>query len=124
MEQFPGVVITVSHDRYFLTESSIVCLCLKEMDVFHTSKVLTAITWSKKKNRSGQRQNQLKTSRSCTEKRKKLSYKDQLEWDGIEDRIQALEDKHQQLEASIAEAGSDFGKIQELMDKQKPSLKN
>lgn len=30
-----------------------------------------------------------------------------------------MEEKHQQLEANIAEAGSDFGKIQELMDEQK-----
>ncbi len=51
-------------------------------------------------------------------KRKKLSYKDQLEWDGIEDKIAQLEEKHEQLEADIAAAGSDFGKIQELMAEQ------
>ncbi|MGG1550076.1 ABC transporter C-terminal domain-containing protein, partial [Bacillus paralicheniformis] len=48
----------------------------------------------------------------------KLSYKDQLEWDGIEDRIAALEEKHKRLEEEIAAAGSDFAKIQTLMEEQ------
>lgn len=42
---------------------------------------------------------------------KKFFYKDQLEWDGIEDKIVQLEEKYEQFEVDIVVVGSDFGKI-------------
>ncbi|WP_353856403.1 ABC-F family ATP-binding cassette domain-containing protein [Bacillus sp. Bos-x628] len=119
LEQFPGVVMTVSHDRYFLDR------VVNRLIVFEGNGRIMHFqgAYSEYMNQEKQKQTEAKPAEKQLEaapkKRKKLSYKDQLEWDGIEDRIQSLEDKHQKLEASIAEAGSDFGKIQELMDEQK-----
>lgn len=42
---------------------------------------------------------------------KKFFYKDQFEWDGIEDKIVQLEEKYEQFEVDIVVVGSDFGKI-------------
>ncbi len=120
LDQFPGVVITVSHDRYFLDR------VVDRLIVFEGNGVISRFQGSysdymeeskaKKqlKNRS-LKQNSPKLSRR---KRKKLSYKDQLEWDGIEDKIAQLEEKHERLEADIAATRRDFGKIQELMAEQ------
>ncbi|MEI4790261.1 ABC-F family ATP-binding cassette domain-containing protein [Bacillus sp. FJAT-53060] len=121
LEQFPGVVITVSHDRYFLDR------VVNRLLVFEGNGRILHFQGAYSDYMEQEKELKLTESEKPTDKqieaapkkRKKLSYKDQLEWDGIEDRIQALEEKHELLEASIAEAGSDFGKIQELMDEQK-----
>ncbi|WP_144491772.1 ABC-F family ATP-binding cassette domain-containing protein [Bacillus sp. WP8] len=120
LEQFPGVVITVSHDRYFLDRVVHRLLVFEGNGrISHFQGAYSDYMEQEKEQKRTETKPAEKQVEAAPKKRKKLSYKDQLEWDGIEDRIQALEEKHQQLEASIAEAGSDFGKIQELMDEQK-----
>ncbi|NOL35500.1 ABC-F family ATP-binding cassette domain-containing protein [Bacillus safensis] len=120
LEQFPGVVITVSHDRYFLDRVVHRLLVFEGNGrISHFQGAYSDYMEQEKEQKRTETKPAEKQVEAAPKKRKKLSYKDQLEWDGIEDRIQALEEKHQQLEASIAEAGSDFGKIQELMDVQK-----
>nr|MCX3330829.1 ABC transporter ATP-binding protein [Bacillus pacificus] len=117
LDQFPGVVITVSHDRYFLDR------VVDRLIVFEGNGVISRFQGSyseymekakTKKSAEKQSAEEKRTEAEPKKKRKKLSYKDQLEWDGIEDKIAKLEEKHEQLEAEIAGAGSDFGKIQEL----------
>ncbi|MCY8817517.1 ABC-F family ATP-binding cassette domain-containing protein [Bacillus atrophaeus] len=121
LDQFPGVVITVSHDRYFLDR------VVDRLIVFEGSGVISRFQGSyseymekakTKKSAEKQPAEEKRTEAEPKKKRKKLSYKDQLEWDGIEDKIAKLEEKHEQLEAEIAGAGSDFGKIQDLMAEQ------
>ena len=46
--------------------------------------------------------------------KKKLSFKEQKEWETIADNIAALEEKIMQAEDEIATAGSDFTKLQQL----------
>lgn len=121
IDQFPGVVITVSHDRYFLDR------VVDRLIVFEGQGIISRFQGSysefmeemkMKKTAEKQPAEEKKTEDEPKKKRKKLSYKDQIEWDGIEDKIAGLEEKHERLEAEIAEAGSDFGKIQELMAEQ------
>ncbi|MGE6631687.1 ABC-F family ATP-binding cassette domain-containing protein [Bacillus sp. NPDC077027] len=119
LEQFPGVVITVSHDRYFL-DRVVDRLLVFEGDgqVSHFQGAYSDYIEQEKHQKKEEAKPVAIEQVSAPKKRKKLSYKDQLEWDGIEDRISALEEEHSQLESRIAEAGSDFGEIQELMEKQ------
>ncbi|MDA7026745.1 ABC-F family ATP-binding cassette domain-containing protein [Bacillus sp. CLL-7-23] len=120
LEQFPGVVITVSHDRYFLDR------VIDRLLVFEGNGIISRFQGSYSEYMEKQKEiNRQKPSQGSVEaepikkkKRKKLSYKDQLEWEGIEDKIAELEEKHKQLEEEIAKAGSDFAKIQTLMEEQ------
>ncbi|ARK28962.1 ABC-F family ATP-binding cassette domain-containing protein [Halalkalibacter krulwichiae] len=117
LEQFPGVVITVSHDRYFLDRVVDHLLVFESNGVVsrfqgHYSDFLAHI--------AAQKENQLlkekvETKTVKKEPRKKLSYKDQLEWDQIEDKIMKLEENIEKLEQAIIEAGSDYGKIADIM---------
>ncbi|MEC3608625.1 ABC-F family ATP-binding cassette domain-containing protein [Bacillus glycinifermentans] len=121
LEQFPGVVITVSHDRYFLDR------VVDRLLVFEGNGVISRFQGSysdymdkqKELNRQKPAAEESAPVKPEKKKRKKLSYKDQLEWEGIEDKIALLEEKHKQLEEEIAAAGSDFAKIQTLMEDQK-----
>ena len=71
-------------------------------------------------------QQEVKQSRSAStekssykkEKKKRLSYNEQQEWEQIEDKITNLEERLEQLEQGIAAAGSDLGKVQELYKEQ------
>ncbi|MBY6038141.1 ABC-F family ATP-binding cassette domain-containing protein [Fictibacillus nanhaiensis] len=126
LEHFPGVVLTVSHDRYFLDrvvdhllafegEGQVVRFQGSYSDYMDEKKERDELAASLKKESDAESV----ASQPRKEKRKKLSYKEQQEWDTIEDRIMQLEEKKEQLEADIVAAGSDFGRISELFAEQK-----
>src|SRR5699024_12832535 len=50
--------------------------------------------------------------------KKKLSYKEQKEWNGIEDEIMELESNIEEIQTGIADAGSDLEKVQNLYKEQ------
>lgn len=117
LEQFPGVVITVSHDRYFLDRVVDHLLVFEghgQVSRFqgHYSDYLT---------HKELLENEMKVTEKQTKPvekkapRKKLSYKDQLEWDQIEDKIAQLEQKATELDQQIAGAGSDYTSIHTYM---------
>ncbi|TLS38912.1 ABC-F family ATP-binding cassette domain-containing protein [Pseudalkalibacillus caeni] len=123
LDQFPGVVITVSHDRYFLDR------VVDHLLVFEGNGEITRFQGSysdfmeeQKLLKETETKQQKKPPENVPPKkevRKKLSYKEQREWEQIEDRIAELEEKKDELEQGIAESGSDYGKIQEFMEEQK-----
>jgi len=120
LNSFPGVVITVSHDRYFLDRVVDQLLVFKDMGTIdrfygnysefleqHQPDIEPKQTEVKPK--SAERPNQQK---------KKLSYKEQKEWNSIEDEIMELESNIDEIQAGIADAGSDLEKVQNLYKEQ------
>jgi ATP-binding cassette subfamily F protein uup len=129
LENFPGVVLTVSHDRYFLDRvvdhllafegnGKVVRFQGSYSDYMDEKKERDEIAAEAMKKETAEKAVQA-DEQPRKEKRKKLSYKEQQEWDTIEDRIMKLEEKKGQLEADIVAAGSDFGRISELFAEQK-----
>lgn len=121
LDQFPGVVLTVSHDRYFL-DRVVDHLIAFEKDgqisrfqgsysEYMEEKKLSE-TMKEKENHSSEKVVYKK------DKKKRLSYKEQQEWEQIEDKIADLEERKLQLEQEIAAAGSDLGKVTELYKEQ------
>lgn len=124
LEIFPGVVITVSHDRYFLdrvVDRLLVFNGKGKIDRFLGS--YSEFMEEEKERRQLEAETVVPVIKqeqgSRKEKKKKLSYKEQQEWNQIEDRIAILEDQKSSIEAEIIAAGSDIGKINELFAKQK-----
>ncbi|SHM64501.1 ABC-F family ATP-binding cassette domain-containing protein [Gracilibacillus kekensis] len=118
LEQFPGVVITVSHDRYFLDKT------VDQIIAFTGSTNLTKFYGNYSEFRQQQKEQEViskqikQSSQPPKRKKKKLSYHEQKEWDTIEEDITKLEEELEQIALEIAEAGSDIGKIQPLYTKQ------
>ncbi|UOQ87141.1 ABC-F family ATP-binding cassette domain-containing protein [Gracilibacillus salinarum] len=119
LEQFPGVVITVSHDRYFLDKS------IEQIIAFTGSPSLTTFYGNYSEFREQQKQEEEQSQPAKSQaaqkpkrKKKKLSYHEQKEWDTIEDEITELESELEQVQTEITEAGSDIGAIQPLYNKQ------
>ncbi|MFY0545966.1 ATP-binding cassette domain-containing protein [Brevibacillus sp. H7] len=124
LEQFPGAVIVVSHDRYFLDRT------VDELLAFEGNGLIREFTGNYSEYLETRRE---ELAREETEKQKneadssatrspgrggnrtrKLSYKDQKEWEEIEGKIAALEERSARLKTEIAEAGSNFEKAQKL----------
>lgn len=126
LDGFPGVVITVSHDRYFLDRVVDRLLIFGDKEIRRFQGSYSEYMEQAKANREletlKQKEaapTQKKEQTSRKDRKKKLSYKDQQDWDQIEGRIATLEEKKETLEAEIAGSGSDIGRINELLAKQK-----
>ncbi|WP_138420233.1 ABC-F family ATP-binding cassette domain-containing protein [Aquibacillus sediminis] len=120
LDQFPGVVITVSHDRYFLDRVVDQLIAFEQQGV--TSNFYGNYTEYLDQQKQLEKQAEPKAKKEKqarpAKKKRKLSYREQQEWNGIEDRITALEEKVESIEAEIAEAGSDLEKVQQLYQAQ------
>ncbi len=122
LDDFPGVVITVSHDRYFLdrvvgkilafgSNGSIQHFVGNYSDYldFQKNQVQSFESIVSKKNESG-----LTSNGTRKEQPMKLSYKEQREYDEIEAIIAGVESELEENQRQIANAGSDYLKLQEL----------
>lgn len=118
LEDFPGVVITVSHDRYFLdkvVEELIVLQGEGKISSFYgnyTDYLEKETSQVVQKYETGS--NQLSKSPE-KEKKIKMSYMEKKEWAEIDSVIANTEVRLEEIAAEMAKTGSDFTKAQELM---------
>ncbi|MFT9850156.1 ABC-F family ATP-binding cassette domain-containing protein [Aneurinibacillus sp. REN35] len=118
LENFPGVVIIVSHDRYFLDRTA------ERLFAFEGDGVITEYMGNyseyielRKLAESRKAASKEKTETVVREKKdrpRKLSYKEKTEFESIEQDIAALEERSEALAREMAQAGSDYGKIADL----------
>lgn len=120
IHHFPGVVLTVSHDRYFLDQVADELLVFDgEGNIRHVYGNYSDYL-AKQEEETDQRVKQQAAQAKAKVKteKKKLSYHEQKEWDTIEEEITLLEEKLEAFQDEIAGQGSDFEAIQELYEKQ------
>ena len=128
LESFSGAVIAVSHDRYFLDKTANeifefrngVCTRFNGnySDYSEKAKEMYADDAPKPKKENA------KKERVFTGKKKlRFSFKEQREFDTIDDDIASLEEQIAAAEKDIAANSSDYVKLQELSDK-KEALEN
>jgi ATP-binding cassette subfamily F protein uup len=122
LDQFPGVVITVSHDRYFLDRVVDRLLAFENGEIRrfygNYSEYLEA---RKQEEKTVQEQKKATSDQEATRRsnrKRKLSYHEKKEWQTIEDEIASLEEQLEEVSEGIAQASSDFDKVQELYQKQ------
>ncbi|MFS1511032.1 ABC-F family ATP-binding cassette domain-containing protein [Chengkuizengella sp. SCS-71B] len=124
LEVFNGVVISVSHDRYFLDRVVDHLICFEGNGVITRFQgnytEYMEMKSAEKEKQALEKQNEVlvKNQTNKKERRKKLSYKEQIEWEEIEDKITNIEQRISEIEAEIVEAGSDSEKVSELYEEQ------
>lgn len=128
LEHFPGTVISVSHDRYFLDRVADKLLAFEGggqvrtflgsySDYLESRREIPEERESSapaKKHDSEATASAASASQNAPSRPRKLSYKDQKEWEGIEERIARLEEDCERIRRELAESGSDSTKVQEL----------
>lgn len=120
LRNFPGAVITVSHDRYFLDKVAEKLLIFKgngAIDSYYGS-ILDYLEKSDPKKESDTASKNEKSAAPSTEEKvkKKLSYLEQKEWETIEDEIAVLEAKIAELQEVMNHQGDNFTRLQELQN--------
>lgn len=126
LERFPGIVITVSHDRYFLDR------VVNRLFVFEAEGEIRQIEGSysdflelkKEEKRTPKNQQNAKENDSTNisanrypkNTKLKLTYKEQKELDTIDADIEQLEEAIVGTEVDISFASSDFIKLNKLME--------
>ena len=121
IEHFPGVVITISHDRFFLDRIAKKLWILdgkgnvdESLDIYSDYLVKQAAL--QKEEIKEVKVEKPKPQKPKSEK-KKLSFKEQKEWETISDDIAKVEEAITTTEEEIATAGSDYTKLQALTEK-------
>ena len=120
LDTFAGIVITVSHDRYFL-DRVVTTIFSFEPDgsilrseggysEYLEKRMESAIPTDKPK---AEKQTENRDAGRIREK-KKLSFKEQYDYDHIEEEIETLEKRSEELERLMADASSDYSKLIEL----------
>ena len=127
LDRFDGIIIIVSHDRYFLDRMAgrifsfegdgrirqyeggySDYLIRKELESLQEAKAVEVPSGNSTKGPE-------KISWKQHEKKLKFSYKEQREFEVIDDEIAGLEEHISILEGKIAESASDYGKLNQLM---------
>lgn len=154
LDTFPGIVVTVSHDRYFLDRVVNRIFAFEgdgrisryeggytdyqnaleirgmsgqaegasERDAGRAAKKEAADGAADSTGGQVNRDNW--KERSGAERKLKLSYKEQREWETIEDDIAALEEKVEELDRQIEASASNYTRLNELMaEKEKTEAK-
>lgn len=118
LEEFPGVVITVSHDRYFLDKVAEQLLVLRGegiIDSFYGNYT----DYIEKENALEAKKTVTITNQPSKtqekEKKKKMTYMEKKEWEEIDVVIAKTEARLEEVADQMANIGSDFTKAQELM---------
>ena len=120
LEEFPGVVITVSHDRYFLDKVVEQLIVLKgdgDIDTFYGnySEFLEKDTKLPERKKTEIKE---EASQKDKPKKKRMSYNEQREFETIEDDIAKVESRLEEITTEMNNTGSDFEKAQKLMEEE------
>ncbi|WP_062197312.1 ABC-F family ATP-binding cassette domain-containing protein [Massilibacterium senegalense] len=122
LEDFSGVVITVSHDRYFLDKVANQLLILQGAGEIETyvGKYTDYLELEVEKNRllQEEKEEKQKPVQQVETKKKKMTYMEKKEWEEIDDIIASVEEKMEQINEDILQTGSDFEKAQAFLEQQ------
>ena len=135
LDEFAGIVITVSHDRYFLDRTVDRIAAFEngnivvyegdyteyqeksgriEADSIDSVDSGSGLHIKKSNERKKEGREQWLASKN-KEKKVKFSYKEQKEFETIDEDIEKLEEKIAELEEQISKCATDFIKLNELM---------
>lgn len=118
LDDFGGVVITVSHDRYFLDR-----ICNKIFSYKGNGKIdiytgnYGDYLLSKEEEAVNNKEKEVAVDKNKNKgKVLKFSFKEQREFETIDEEIMTLEEKIEELDSLMAKHASEYGRLQELME--------
>ena len=134
LSTFPGIVVTVSHDRYFLDKIATRIFAFEGDG--HIQQYEGNFSDYKEARAQGeeslvdQKESNKETSQAAsvaTWKQKsnklKFTYKEQKEYEGIDCEIEGLEQRLEELDTQIEKSATDYEKLKDLMEEKEKLAK-
>lgn len=117
LDDFPGAVIIVSHDRYFLDRLTIRTFAFEEGG-YIGHYIGGYSDWAAQREPEEKKVAEKKETvqRKPKQKKLKFTYKEEKEYETIEEDIASIEDRLGELETEMHSCGSDFGKLAKLAE--------
>ncbi|WP_409226938.1 ABC-F family ATP-binding cassette domain-containing protein [Gudongella sp. SC589] len=124
LEEFPGPVIVVSHDRYLLDKISEKVFLLRDGEVrgFTGNYDFFRAIWKEEEKKELKEEQPKRERSSSRNKALKFSFNEAREWETIEDELEELQEKIDQVDGEMHQAASQYTRLQELMEKKEELL--
>ena len=122
LESYAGAVIVVSHDRYFLDKVVDHIFAyegncsIRQYNGGYTDYYTLHKEEEKKEKQEKAAVQSTRASRTTLPPKLKFTFKEQKEFETIDEYIAALEEKIEQADKDMKKASADFVRLQELMD--------
>ena len=119
LQGFPGPILVVSHDRFFLDKLAESVFEVRDGEILRYTG-----NWSdwQRKRRGEEAPAKAEKTKAAEERPRerklKFTFKEQMEFDTIDDDIAALESQLAECQAAQGQCGSDYVKLQELQAQQ------
>ena len=120
LETFAGVVITVSHDRYFLDKTCHQLLVFKKKaDIqFYYGSYSEFLEEKSEETVLEKEVDTQPVQKRPEKKKKKLTYAETKEWEEIEGNMEQVEQRLSEITVEMTAAGSDFEKVHVLLEEE------
>ena len=125
LDSFPGAVIAVSHDRYFLDRVTKRLFAISQGSVRQYEGGYAAYAAGRKATEEEKRPSpppaapRNRERSNALPKKKRFTFQEQRDFETIEDTIASLEREAAQVERDLAAYGADFQRAGELMERQR-----
>lgn len=118
IDTFPGVVLTISHDRFFLDRTSSKLWVLDGSGKIETWYGIYS-DYLEIENDVVEEKAPVEEKVKVVEKpqKKRMTYNEKREWETIESDIEKVEADIEETEAQMAAAGSDYDQVRQLTEK-------
>ena len=119
LEEFPGPVIVVSHDRYLLDKIADKVFLLKDGEIqgFTGNYDFFRATWMEEEKKEKKEEQPKKDRSTNRNKTLKFSFNEAREWETIEDDLELIQERIDKVDREMHQAASQYTKLQELMEK-------
>ena len=116
LAQFEGLVVVVSHDRYFLDKTVDQYLILEGQGAYTTYWGSYSDYLAKEQTAPEKEKLPPAPSNKPKREQKKLSYEEKKEWAGIEEAIEAAENRLNQIQEDMEANSQDAGQLMSLQE--------
>ena len=117
LEEFPGVVITISHDRFFLDRIARKIWSIEQGEIEEYLGLYTDFMKEQKKQPEPKFEKREPEQKAAPkQEKKKMTFKEQKEYETILDDISSLEQQIEDIETEIEKAGADYDKLRTLTE--------
>ena len=118
LQGFPGPILVVSHDRFFLDKLAESVFEVRDGEILRYTGNWSDWQRKRREEETPAKAEKPKAAERPRERKLKFTFKEQMEFDSIDDDLAALESEIAECQEAQGRCGSDYVKLQEFQTRQ------